>query len=111
MGDADLVEQQPGPFRDSTTNAAPTRPPVSKANGGSATVTAELLELRPHDTFEEPRPSTFVRTDPTGSVVRGTWIATARGRHGQWTGEAFVGVSDPRDLTEPMRKVLGLDQL
>ncbi|MCI1788698.1 MAG: hypothetical protein LKI58_11685 [Actinomyces sp.] len=79
-------------------------------NTGSVDVNVYVGDLRPEDTVTtDDEDSVLVFLGEAPEFVRATWRATARGYDDVFTGETKVEVGEPRDLTDAMRYVLGLD--
>jgi hypothetical protein len=79
-------------------------------NTGSVDINVYVGDLRPEGTFTtDDEDSVLVFLGDAPEIVRGTWRATARGYDDVFTGEITVEAGEPRDLTDAMRYVLGLD--
>lgn len=84
-------------------------PSVSFRNGGSVDLDLDVGELRPLGAYEsESEEFVLVVADASLTSIHGTWQLTARDHNEVFTGEIDVPVTEPRDITEAARDVLGL---
>jgi hypothetical protein len=91
----------PGVFRPSSS---------SWKNSGSVDVEVTVGDLRPEATFvTDDEESILVLFGDATEAVAGTWRATVRGYNEVFKGTVSVPLSEPRDLTKPMRYLLGLE--
>jgi hypothetical protein len=83
---------------------------ITWRNSGSVDFEVILGDLRPeanYTTEEEELVLFIVGTAP--EAVNGTWSATARGYNEVFKGKIEVEVAAPRDVTERLRVLLGID--
>jgi len=91
----------PGNFRPSSS---------SWKNSGSVDVEVTVGDLRPEATFvTEDEETVLVIFGDAPDAVPGTWRATVRGYNEVFKGTVSVPLSEPKDLTKPMRYLLGLE--
>jgi|GEM_PF-1327151 len=83
---------------------------TSWKNSGSVDVEVDVGDLRPEATFvTDDEESVLVLLGEVPESVRGTWRATARGYNEVFKGTSTVTLADARDLTTPLRFLLGLE--
>jgi hypothetical protein len=99
------------PFGSNLGDAPNFRSPNSTwRNSGSVTIDVSVGDLRPEATFvTDDEESALVIFAEAPESVHGTWRATTRGYNEVFKGEVRVEVGDARNLTKPVRALLGLD--
>jgi hypothetical protein len=74
-------------------------PRVEIDNSGSVKLTYPPVDLRPHQTDDEIDVVHLLVHEPAGSVITGSWSATATNSDGMVSGELLLEVADPIDAS------------
>lgn len=88
--------------------AVPASPPsVSWSNTGSVTITFEVGDLRPRETYTCVDSDLILVVNGAQDVpIHGTWKITARDHHRIYVGELTVALAQPLDLTPELDAIL-----
>lgn len=79
-------------------------------NSGSVDVEVDVGDLRPEATFvTDDEETVLVIFGEAPESVEGRWRATTRGYNEVFKGKLTVELTEPRDLTRPLRHLLGLE--